>query len=126
MLSISIAAGTFPISAFVKQPCWRANLSTQQFGSTKGLGGRHHERRTQLCGRQSSLILLGITHRALALSSRESHLYRHQRNRGTGRVFKNNNRMIRPSQSCAPSYDYSLSFNEITELSKSSLLRTAT
>jgi hypothetical protein len=41
-----------------------------------------------------------------------------RRNRGAGRVFKNNNQMIRPSQSCAPSYGYSLSFNEITELSQ--------
>ena len=39
-------------------------------------------------------------------------------NRGAGRVFRNHNRLIRPSQSCAPSYGYSVSFNEITELSK--------
>jgi hypothetical protein len=41
-----------------------------------------------------------------------------RRNRGAGRVFKNDNRLIRPSQSCAPSYGYSISFNEITELSR--------
>ena len=39
-------------------------------------------------------------------------------NRGAGRVFQSHNRLIRPSQSCAPSYGYSVSFNEITELSK--------
>jgi hypothetical protein len=41
-----------------------------------------------------------------------------RRNRGAGRVLRNANRLIRPSQSCAPSYGYSISFNEITELSK--------
>jgi hypothetical protein len=39
-------------------------------------------------------------------------------NRGAGRVFQSHNRLIRPSQSCAPSYGYSVSFNEITELSR--------
>lgn len=41
-----------------------------------------------------------------------------RRNRGAGRVFRTHNQMIRPSQSCAPSYGYSITFNEITELSK--------
>jgi hypothetical protein len=41
-----------------------------------------------------------------------------RRNRGAGRVFRSRNRLIRPSQSCAPSYGYSVAFNEITELSK--------
>jgi hypothetical protein len=40
-----------------------------------------------------------------------------RRNRGAGRVFRSHNRLIRPSQSCAPSYGYSIAFNEITELS---------
>jgi hypothetical protein len=41
-----------------------------------------------------------------------------RRNRGAGRVFRSHNRMIRPSQSCAPSYGYSVAFNEILELSR--------
>lgn len=41
-------------------------------------------------------------------------------NRGAGRVFRNQNQLIRPSQSCAPSYGYSFSFNEITEISTTS------
>jgi hypothetical protein len=40
-----------------------------------------------------------------------------RRNRGAGRVFRSHNRLIRPSQSCAPTYGYSVDFNEITELS---------
>lgn len=43
-----------------------------------------------------------------------------RRNRGAGRIFQNRTRLIRPSQSCAPSYGYSITFNEITELSKRS------
>jgi hypothetical protein len=43
-----------------------------------------------------------------------------RRNRGAGRVFRNHTQLIRPSQSCAPSYGYSFTFNEITELSKTS------
>ena len=39
-------------------------------------------------------------------------------NRGAGCVFRNDDRLIRPSQSGAPSYGYSISFNEITALSK--------
>jgi len=39
-------------------------------------------------------------------------------NRGAGCVFRHDNRLIRPSQSGAPSYGYSISFNEITALSK--------
>jgi len=39
-------------------------------------------------------------------------------NRGAGCVIRSDNRLIRPSQSCAPSYGYSVTFNEITELSK--------
>ncbi len=39
-------------------------------------------------------------------------------NRGAGCVLRYDNRPIRPSQSGAPSYGYSISFNEITELSK--------
>jgi hypothetical protein len=38
-------------------------------------------------------------------------------NRGAGRVFSSSNRLIRPSQACAPSYGYSLTFNEIVGLS---------
>jgi hypothetical protein len=41
-----------------------------------------------------------------------------RRNRGAGRVFRSRNRLIRPSQSCAPSYGYSFAFNEITELTR--------
>jgi hypothetical protein len=41
-----------------------------------------------------------------------------RRNRGAGRVFRSHNRLIRPSQSGAPSYGYSIAFNEITELSQ--------
>jgi hypothetical protein len=41
-----------------------------------------------------------------------------RRNRGAGRVFRSQNRLIRPSQSCAPTYGYSITLNEITELSK--------
>ena len=41
-----------------------------------------------------------------------------RRNRGAGRVIQTENRLIRPSQSCAPSYGYSIDFNEITVLSK--------
>jgi len=37
--------------------------------------------------------------------------------RGAGRVFRSGHRLIRPSQSGAPSYGYSVAFNEITELS---------
>jgi hypothetical protein len=40
-----------------------------------------------------------------------------RRNRGAGRVFRSGNRLIRPSQACAPSYGYAVGFNEITELS---------
>lgn len=40
-----------------------------------------------------------------------------RRNRGAGRVFRSGNRLIRPSQSGAPSYGYSVAFNQITELS---------
>jgi len=36
--------------------------------------------------------------------------------RGAGRVFRDGNRLIRPSQSGAPTYGYSLTFHEITEL----------
>jgi len=39
-------------------------------------------------------------------------------NRGAGRIIRTGNRLIRPNQSCAPSYGYSVSFSEITELSK--------
>jgi len=39
-------------------------------------------------------------------------------NRGAGRVFAANNRLIRPSQNCCPVYGSSFSLNEITELSK--------
>ncbi len=39
-------------------------------------------------------------------------------NRGAGRVFQSRNRLIRPSQSCAPTYGYSFTFNEITDLSR--------
>ena len=39
-------------------------------------------------------------------------------NRGAGRVFRSHNRLVRPSQSCAPSYGYSVAFHEITELSR--------
>jgi hypothetical protein len=41
-----------------------------------------------------------------------------RRNRGAGRVFHSQNRLIRPSQSGSPTYGYSFAFNEITELSK--------
>jgi hypothetical protein len=41
-----------------------------------------------------------------------------RRNRGAGRIFRSQDRLIRPSQSCAPTYGYSVSFNEITELSR--------
>jgi hypothetical protein len=39
-------------------------------------------------------------------------------NRGAGRVFQAGNRWIRPSQSCCPTYGYSFSLNEITEISR--------
>jgi len=39
-------------------------------------------------------------------------------NRGGGRVFQSHRRLIRPSQSCAPAYGYSVGFNEITELTR--------
>jgi hypothetical protein len=39
-------------------------------------------------------------------------------NRGAGRVFRSDDGLIRPSQSCAPTYGYSVTFNQITELSK--------
>lgn len=38
-------------------------------------------------------------------------------NRGAGRVFRCDKSLIRPSQSGAPTYGYSFTFNEITELS---------
>jgi hypothetical protein len=38
-------------------------------------------------------------------------------NRGAGGVFRSHDRLIRPSQSCAPTYGYSIAFNEITEIS---------
>jgi hypothetical protein len=41
-----------------------------------------------------------------------------RQNRGAGKVFRSGHRLIRPSQSCAPTYGYSFGFNEITELSK--------
>jgi hypothetical protein len=41
-----------------------------------------------------------------------------RRNRGAGRVFRSHNRLIRPSQSCAPSYGYSVALNEIMALSR--------
>lgn len=37
--------------------------------------------------------------------------------RGAGQVFRSKGRLIRPSQSCAPTYGYSFALNEITELS---------
>jgi hypothetical protein len=40
-----------------------------------------------------------------------------RRNRCAGRIFRNDNRLIRPSQSGAPSYGYSVALNQITELS---------
>lgn len=40
-----------------------------------------------------------------------------RRSRGAGRVFRDQDRLIRPSQSCAPTYGYSVDLNEITELS---------
>lgn len=39
--------------------------------------------------------------------------------RGAGRVFRSQNRLIRPSQGGAPTYGYSITFNEILELSPS-------
>ena len=39
-------------------------------------------------------------------------------NRGAGRVFQAGNSWIRPSQSCCPTYGYSFSLNEITEISR--------
>lgn len=39
-------------------------------------------------------------------------------NRGAGCILRSNNRMVRPSQSCAPTYGYSIAFHEITELSR--------
>ncbi len=39
-------------------------------------------------------------------------------NRGAGRIVRSQNRLIRPSQSCAPTYGYSIAFNEITELTR--------
>lgn len=39
-------------------------------------------------------------------------------NRGAGRVFRGGQHLIRPSQSGAPVYGYSITFNEITELSR--------
>ena len=39
-------------------------------------------------------------------------------NRGAGCVLRSHNRLIRPSQSGAPSYGYSIAFNQITELSR--------
>jgi hypothetical protein len=41
-----------------------------------------------------------------------------RRNRGAGRVFLSDTRLIRPSQNCGPSYGYSIDFNEITELTR--------
>jgi hypothetical protein len=41
-----------------------------------------------------------------------------RRNRGAGCVLRMNKRLIRPSQNGAPSYGYSIAFNEITELSR--------
>jgi hypothetical protein len=39
-------------------------------------------------------------------------------NRGAGRVFQAGHLWIRPSQSCCPTYGYSFSLNEITEISR--------
>ncbi len=39
-------------------------------------------------------------------------------NRGAGCILRSNNRLIRPSQSGAPTYGYSIAFHEITELSR--------
>lgn len=41
-----------------------------------------------------------------------------RRNRGGGAIIRDGNRLIRTSQSCAPSYGYSIDFNEITALSR--------
>jgi hypothetical protein len=38
-------------------------------------------------------------------------------NRGAGRIFHTDQRVIRPSQSCSPVYGYSFTLNEITSLS---------
>jgi hypothetical protein len=38
-------------------------------------------------------------------------------NRGAGRIVWADGRLIRPSQSCCPTYGYSFSFNEVTKLS---------
>jgi hypothetical protein len=40
-------------------------------------------------------------------------------NRGAGRIIATTGGLIRPSQSCSPTYGYSLSFHKITELSTS-------
>src|SRR5271157_40278 len=40
-------------------------------------------------------------------------------NRGAGRVLQGGGRLIRPSQSCCPTYGYSFSLNEITALTPS-------
>jgi len=39
-------------------------------------------------------------------------------NRGAGRIIETRDGLIRPSQSCSPTYGYSLSFQKITELTK--------
>jgi len=41
-------------------------------------------------------------------------------NRGAGRIIETAEGLIRPSQSCSPTYGYSLSFQKITELSTTS------
>ena len=38
-------------------------------------------------------------------------------NRGAGRVFRSYDRLVRPSQSGAPTYGYAIAYHEITELS---------
>jgi hypothetical protein len=51
-------------------------------------------------------------------------------NRGAGRIFKEGDHWIRPSQSCSPTYGYSFTLNKITELStqqyREQALRTVT
>ncbi|HEX6505144.1 MAG TPA: hypothetical protein VF011_18020 [Terriglobales bacterium] len=38
-------------------------------------------------------------------------------NRGAGKIFRTGERWIRPSQSCAPTYGYSFTLNEVVEIS---------
>jgi hypothetical protein len=109
--------GVSRTSGFTRLASWKASLWTARYGSTKGCGGsprpapiRCRERVLYSCTiRRLSPGIGGFTQRILSPRIFETAAVRG----GCSAVL----RAVGPSQSCAPTYGYSISFNEITELS---------